>query len=147
MLKRCSATVLLSVLLATAANAQCAGVGQQLASAYRQWQSTQSSNSQAEKEYSTCMKSQAQEHCNSQPGNQAQYAACVEDQARAANQARSQNQPPEHCKDEYSKLQSAQHDLETAVSEYEGWRGNDCVQQSGGYFGRTQRMGVWPPAR
>jgi hypothetical protein len=141
MLKKYFAFVLLSVLQATAASAQCRDVGQQLESAYHQWQSAQSANSEAAREYSACVENQARGHCNAEPSNEAQYSACIENQARVENQARA------HCNDEYSKLQSAKHDLEATVSEYESWRQNDCVQQPGGFFGKTPPLGVWPPAR
>jgi hypothetical protein len=125
MQKTCSAVVLLSVLLATAASAQtypnCNAVGQQLASAYQQWQSALSVNSGAATEYSTCVQNQ------SRPESQ---------QAR------------EQCKDKYSKLQSAKQDLEAAISEYENWRQSDCVQQQpANTFGRIRPQGLWPPAR
>jgi hypothetical protein len=142
MLKKYSTFVLLSVPLATAASAQeCRDVGQQLESAHHQWQSAQSANSEAAREYSACVEHQARGHCNSGPSNEAEYSACVENQARVENQAH------ERCKGEYSKLQFAKDNLETAVSEYESWRQNDCVQQPGGFFGKTRPLGVWPPAR
>jgi hypothetical protein len=142
MLKRYSAFVLLSVLLAMAASAQeCKNVGQQLGSAYHQWQSAQSANSEAAREYSACVEHQARGDCNSEPSNESKYSACVENQARLENQAH------EHCKGEYSKLQFAKDNLEAAVSEYESWRQNDCVQQPGGFFGKTKSLGVWPLAR
>ena len=133
--------VLLSVLLSTAAKAQCSDIGQQLDAAYHQWQSAQSANSDAEKEYSACVKGQAKERCDSEPLNEAGYSACLESRGRAEAQTR------EHCKDEYSKMQSAKDNLEAAISEYEDLRQNDCVQQPGGFFGRTKPLGVWPPAR
>ncbi len=121
--KRCSALVLLSVLLATAASAQtypnCNAIGQQLASAYGQWQSALSANSEAATEYSTC----------------------VQNQARPESQ-----QAREQCKDKYSKLQSAKQDLEAAILEYESWRQNECVQQPD-TFGRIRPLGLWPPAK
>jgi chromosome segregation ATPase len=140
-LRRFFALVLLAAPLSTAASAQCSDVGQQLESAYHQWQSAQSANSEAEKEYSACTKSQAQSRCNSKPSNEAEYSACVENQGRLEDQAH------QHCNDEYSKMQSAKKNLEAAVSDYEDWRQNDCVQQPGGFFGKTRPLGVWPPAR
>ena len=119
--KRRSALVLLSVSLATAASAQtypnCNAVGQQLASAYGQWQSALSANSEASTEYSTC----------------------VQNQARPESAL-------EQCKNKYSKLQSAKQDLEVAISEYESWRQNDCVQPPD-TFGRIRPLGLWPPAK
>jgi hypothetical protein len=147
MFKRCSAVILLSVLLATAASAQLScerGVGQQLASAYRQWQSALSANSEAEKGYSSCAESQPRKQCKDKYSELArsakfsqaekEYSSCVESQVR------------EQCKYEYSKFQSAKQDLEAAISEYESWRQNDCVQQPG-VFGRTRPLGFWPVAR
>jgi len=118
MLKRCSALVLLSVLLATAASAQSqlsceVGVGQQLASTYRQWQSALSAYSEVQTEYSGCAASR----------------------------------PREQCKDEYSKFQSARQVLEAAISEYESWRQNNCVQQPGTAVGRMRPLGLWPVAQ
>lgn len=141
-LKKYSTFVLFSVVLATAASAQeCRDVGQQVEIAHRQWQSAQSANSEAAGEYFACVEHEARGHCNSEPSNEAKYSACVENQARVENQAH------ERCKSEYSKLQSAKDNLEAAVSEYESWRQNDCVQQPGGFFGKTRPLGVWPPAR
>ena len=120
MLKRYSAFVLLSVLLATAASAQdeCKEAGEQLLSAWQQLQSARSANSEAATEYSTC----------------------VQDQGR------------EYCQDEYSKLQSAQDELKTAVSGYESDRGSTiesgCVEPSDEDrrpFGKVKPLGVWPP--
>lgn len=140
-LKRYTAFVFLLVPLSTAASAQCSNVGQSLTSAYHQWHSAQSANAEAEKEYSACVENQARGHCDSEPLNEAQYSACVQNQAHVESQSR------EHCKGEYSKLQSAKDNLDAAISEYESWRQNDCVQQPGGFFGRTPPLGVWPPAR
>ena len=119
MLKRYSAFILLSVLLATAANAQCGGVGAQLQSARQQVQSARVANSEAATEYSTCVA----------------------------------NRGSENCKDEYSRLQSAQDDLKAAVSGYESDRGSaiesGCVAQPGEDgqprpFGKVPPLGVWP---
>lgn len=119
MLKRYSAFVLLSVLLATAASArECEEAGEQLQSAWQQLQSARLGSSEAATEYSTC----------------------VQDQGR------------EYCQDKDTKLQSAQDDLKTAVSEYESGRGSaiegGCVEQSDEDrqpFGKTRPLGVWPP--
>jgi hypothetical protein len=149
MLKRCSAVGLLSVLLTTAASAQiivpCSGVGQQLASAYQQWQSALSAYSETEKEYSSCAESQPRDECKDKYSELArsakfseaekEYSSCVESQAR------------EQCKGKYSQIQSAKQVLESAVSEYESWRQNDCVQQPGTAFGRIRPLGLWPVAR
>ena len=69
-----------------------------------------------------------------------EYSTCVQDQGR------------EYCQDEDTKLQSAQDDLKTAVSEYESGRGSaiegGCVEQSDEDrqpFGKTRPLGVWPP--
>jgi hypothetical protein len=147
MLKRCSALVLLSVLLATAASAQLScevGVGQQLASTYRQWQSALSAYSEVQTEYSSCAASQPREQCKDKYSKLArvakfseaekEYSSCVESQVR------------ERCKDQYSKFRSAKQDLEAAISEYESWRQNDCVQQPG-VFGRARPLGLWPVAQ
>ena len=101
MLKRCSALVLLSVLLATAASAQLScevGVGQQLASTYRQWQSALSAYSEVQTEYSSCAASRPREQCKDKYSKLArvakfseaekEYSSCVESQVR------------EQCKDE-----------------------------------------------
>jgi len=121
MLQIGSAVVLLSVLLATATSAQdCGAVGQQLASTYRDWQSALDVNSEAE----------------------AAYSACVENQARPENR-----HAREHCREMYSKLQLARHNLQAAVSEYENWRQvGICVQQPGPSFGTIRPLGLWPPA-
>jgi hypothetical protein len=140
-LTRYFALLLLSALVSTPAIAQCSDVGRQLETAYHQWQSAQAANSQAEKEYSACVQNQAQSRCNSQPSNEAEYSACVQNLGRLERQA------DEVCKDEYSKMKSAKDDLESAVSDYEGLRQDDCVQQPGGSFGKTRPLGVWPPAR
>jgi hypothetical protein len=59
-----------------------------------------------------------------------------------------ENQARDQCKNNYSKIQSAKQDLEAAISEYENWRQNDCVQQQpGNTFGRIRPQGLWPPAR
>ncbi len=148
MLKRCSAVVLLSVLLATAASAgiivPCSGVGQQLASAYRQWQSALSAYSDAKEGYSSCAESQPLKQCKDKYSELArvakfseaekEYSSCVENQVR------------EQCKDEHLKFQSVRQDLEAAISEYESWRQNDCVEQRG-VFGRSRPLGFWPVAR
>ncbi len=63
MLKRYSAFVLLSVLLATAANAQCRGVGEQLQSGRQQVQSARAANSEAAAAYSTCVTNWGSERC------------------------------------------------------------------------------------
>ena len=148
MLKRCSGVVLLSVLLATAASAQLAcerGVGQQLASTYRQWQSALSAYSEVQTEYSSCAASQPREQCKDKYSKLArvakfseaekEYSSCVESQVR------------ERCKGQYSKLQSAKQNLEAAISEYESWRQNDCVQQPGTVVGRMRPLGLWPVAQ
>jgi hypothetical protein len=150
MLKRCSALVLLSVLLATAASAQSqlsceVGVGQPLASTYRQWQSALSAYSEVQTEYSSCAASRPREQCKDKYSKLArvakfseaekEYSSCVENQVR------------EQCKDEYSKFQSARQVLEAAISEYESWRQNDCVQQPGTVVGRMRPLGLWPVAR
>jgi hypothetical protein len=150
MLKRCSALVLLSVLLATAAGAQSqlsceVGVGQQLASTYRQWQSALSAYSEVQTEYSSCAASRPREQCKDKYSKLArvakfseaekEYSSCVENQVR------------EQCKDEYSKLQSARQVLEAGISEYESWRQNDCVQQPGTVVGRMRPLGLWPVAQ
>jgi len=150
MQKTCSAVALLSVLLATAAGAQtfpnCNAVGQQLASAYQQWQSTLSAYSETEKEYASCVESQPRKQCKDKYSELArvakfaeaekEYSSCMENQAR------------DQCKNNYSKIQSAKQDLEAAISEYENWRQNDCVQQRpGSTFGRIRPQGLWPPAR
>ena len=148
MLKRCSALVLLSVLLATAASAQLScevGVGQQLAFTYRQWQSALSAYSEVKTEYASCAASQPREQCKDKYSKLArvakfseaekEYSSCVESQVR------------ERCKDEYSKFQSARQVLEAAISEYESWRQNDCVQQPGTVVGRMRPLGLWPVAR
>jgi hypothetical protein len=148
MLKRCSALVLLSVLLATAASAQLScerGVGQQLASTYRQWQSALSAYSEVQTEYSSCAASRPREQCKDKYSKLArvakfseaekEYSSCVENQVR------------EQCKDEYSKFQSARQVLEAAISEYESWRQNDCVQQPGTVVGRMRPLGLWPVAQ
>ena len=54
-----------------------------------------------------------------------QYSTCVENQARMGNQAR------EYCKDDYSLLQSAKRELETAISEYESSREDSCLREDG----------------
>jgi hypothetical protein len=148
MLKRCSALVLLSVLLATAASAQLScevGVGQQLASTYRQWQSALSAYSEVQTEYSSCAASRPREQCKDKYSKLArvakfseaekEYSSCVESQVR------------ERCKGQYSKLQSAKQNLEAAISEYESWRQNDCVQQPGTVVGRMRPLGLWPVAQ
>ena len=100
MLKRYSAFVLLSALLATAASArdECKEAEEQHESAEQQLQSARLGSSEAATEYSTC----------------------VEDQG------------PENCGDEHSKLQSAQDDLKTAISGYKSARSeyeSGCNQQ------------------
>jgi uncharacterized protein YhaN len=64
-----------------------------------------------------------------------EYSSCVESQVR------------EQCKDQYSKFQSAKQVLEAAISEYESWRQNDCVQQPGTAVGRMRPLGLWPVAQ
>jgi hypothetical protein len=140
MIPRYFGVAALSVLLSTAANAQCSGVGQQLASAYYQWKAVQAADAEAEQKYTACVKTQAQNHCKSLSLNDAQYSACVKNQTRLEDQAN------KHCNDAYSKAQSAKENLEAAVSDYEDWRGNGCVQQPG-RFDKTGPLGVWPPAR
>src|SRR6516165_1521003 len=147
MLKRCSAVVLISVLLARAASAQLSceqAVGQPLASAYRQWQSALSAYSDTEKQYSSCVESQPRKQCKDKYSELARvakfseaekaYSSCVESQAR------------EQCKDNYSKFQSAKRALEAAISEYESWRQNDCVQQPGTVVERIKPLFLWPVA-
>jgi len=115
MLKRYSAVVLLSMLLATAASAQeCKEAGDQLRSSLQQLQSEQFANSEAAKEYSTCV----------------------------------QDRGPDDCKNEHSKLQSAQDDLKTAVSEYKSERDSaiesGCVEDRTAPFGKIRPLGAWP---
>jgi hypothetical protein len=69
-----------------------------------------------------------------------EYSTCVEDQG------------PEYCQEQYSKLQSAKDDLKPAVKEYEVDRGSaiesGCVEPSDDDrrpFGKIQPLGVWPP--
>jgi hypothetical protein len=64
-----------------------------------------------------------------------EYSSCMESQVR------------EQCKDNYSKIQSAKRELEAAISEYESWRQNDCVQQPGTVVGRMKALGLWPVAQ
>jgi hypothetical protein len=117
MLKRYSALVLLLVLQSTAASAQC-------------WDSSslksaRSANSKAATEYSTCLEDQARVE------NQVR----VQSQARGENAARGENQASQYCKDEYSNLQSAKHDLETAPSQNTRVRARTVV---------SSRMAVFP---
>ena len=114
MLNRYSAFVLLLVLQSTAASAQC-------------WESSglksaRAAHSEAATQYSACVGNQASVYCESQPGNERQYSTCV---GRVGNQARV------YCKDEYSILQSAKRELETAISQYESAREESCVQPDG----------------
>jgi hypothetical protein len=101
----------------------------------------------------------AQDGCK-QAGRQLQSARQQSQSARVANSEAAteystcvENQGRENCKDEYSKLQSAQNDLKTAVSGYESDRGSaiesGCVEQSGEDsrprpFGKAPPLGVWP---
>jgi hypothetical protein len=115
MLKRYSAVVLLSALVATAASAQeCKEAGNQLRSGLQQLQSEQLANSEAATEYSNCV----------------------------------QDRGPDDCKNEYSKLQSAQDDLKAAVSEYKSERDSaiesGCVEDRTGPFGKVRPLGAWP---
>ena len=149
MLKRCSVVVLLSVLLATAASAQiigsCWDVGRGLASTYQQWQSALSAYSEIKNEYSSCVESQPRKQCKDKYSELArvakfseaekEYSSCMESQAR------------DRCKNDYSKIQSAKQALESAISEYESWRQNDCVQQPGTAFGKIRPLGLWPVAQ
>jgi hypothetical protein len=149
MLKRCSALVLLSVLLSTAGNAQiigfCRGVGQQLASTYQQWQSALSAYSGAQTEYSSCVESQPRKQCKDKYSELArsgkfseaekEYSSCVESQAH------------EQCKGKYSQVQSAKQALQAAIADYESWRQDDCVQQPGTHFGTIRPLGSWPVAQ
>jgi hypothetical protein len=98
MLKGCSAVSLLSALLTTAASAQiivpCSGVGQELASAYQQWQSAPSEYSETEKEYSRCAESQPRDECKDKYSELArsdkfseaekEYSSCVVRRASSA---------------------------------------------------------------
>ncbi len=119
MLKTYPAAVLLSVLLATEADAQCRGAGEQLQSGRQEVQSARAANSEAAAEYSTCVA----------------------------------NWGSERCKDEYSKLQTSEDDLKTAIAGYETARGSaidsGCVGQTGEDgsrrpFGKAPPLGVWP---
>jgi hypothetical protein len=101
MLNRYSAFVLLLVLQPTAASAQC-------------WESSG-------------LKSARAAHSEAAT----QYSTCLEDQARGESQARVENQASGYCKDAYSKLQSAKHDLETAISQYESSREDSCLREDG----------------
>jgi hypothetical protein len=117
MLNRYSAFVLLLVLQSTAASAQC-------------WESSglksaRAAHSEAATQYSTCVGNQASVYCESQPGSEAQYSTCVGNQVSVGKQAR------EYCKDEYSILQSAKRELETAIAQYESAREESCVQPDG----------------
>ena len=117
MLNRYSAFVLLLVLQSTAATAQC-------------WESSglksaRAAHSEAATQYSICGGNQASVYCESQPGNEARYSACVGNEARVGNQAR------EYCKDEYLILQYAKRGLEAAISQYESTREESCVQPDG----------------
>jgi hypothetical protein len=142
MLRTWSAVILFSVLLMTASSAQnCGAVGQQLASTYREWQAALAANSEAATAYSACAENQAREHCHSETADKSQYSECLENQARPESQ-----QAREHCQNTYSNLQFAKHNLQAAVSEYESWRQDSCVQQPGPAFGRIPPLGVWPPA-
>jgi hypothetical protein len=139
MLRRFSAIVLLSVLPA------CHDAGQQLASTYRQWQSSLSAYSETEKEYSSCVDSQPRKQCKDKYSElwrsgkfseaEKEYSSCVENQGR------------EHCKAKYSQIQSAKQALEAAIADYENSRQNDCVQQPGTAFGRIRPLGLWPVAQ
>jgi hypothetical protein len=137
MLKRFSAVVLFSVLLATAASAQidgpCGGVGQQLGSAYQQWQSALSAYSNAQEDYSSCVESQPRKQCENKYSELARVAKFSEAEKEYSNCMESQAR--DNCKNRYSTIQSAKQDLESAISEYESWRQNDCVQQPGTAFG------------
>ena len=118
------------------------GVGQQLAATYRQWQSALSAYSGTKNEYSSCAESQPRKQCEDKysklarvakfPEAEKEYSSCVDSQVR------------EQCKNEYSKFRSAKQDLESAISEYESWRQNDCVQQPGTVVGRMKPLGLWP---
>ena len=119
MLNRYSAFVLLLVLQSTAASAQC-------------WESSclksaRAAHSEAATQYSTCVGNQARVYCESQPGNEAQYSTCVGNQARVGNQAKS-------CNDEYSILQFAKRELETAISQYESSREESCPRMADPLF-------------
>lgn len=66
-----------------------------------------------------------------------EYSTCVQNQGR------------DDCKNEYSKLKSAQDDLKTAISEYKSERDSaiesGCVEGRTGPFGKVRPLGVWPP--
>jgi hypothetical protein len=128
MLKRYSALVLLLVLQSTAASAQC-------------WDSSslksaRSANSKAATEYSTCLEDQARVE------NQVR----VQSQARGENAARGENQASQYCKDEYSNLQSAKHDLETAPSQNTRVRARTVVSSRMAVFPFSARLRS-PPGR
>ena len=117
MLNRYFAFVLFLVLQSTAASAQC-------------WESSglksaRTAYSEAATQYSNCAQNQASVYCDSQPGNERQYSSCVGNQARVGNQVR------EYCKDEYSTFQSAQRELEAAISQYKSTQEESCVQPDG----------------
>jgi hypothetical protein len=115
MLKRCSAFVLFSVLLPTAANAQCKDAGEQLQSAWQQLQAAQTANYEAATEYSTCVQDRGRENCQ---GEYSQLQSTQDDLKTAVSG---------YANNRRSAFESG------------------CTEQSERPFGKVAPLGVWPP--
>jgi len=72
---------------------------------------------------SSCLKSARAAHSEAAT----QYSTCVGNPARVGNQAKS-------CNDEYSILQFAKRELETAISQYESSREESCPRMADPLF-------------
>ena len=117
LLKRWSALVSLSVLLTATASAQdeCTQAAGQLVSSWQEFQSAQSTLSEATTEYSTCVEDQGGGDCKDQYGK-LQHAQ----------------------EDIKTALSGYQSDRSLALE-------NGCIEGSAGPFGKVQGLGVWPP--
>ena len=116
LLKRCSALVLLSVLLAATASAQdeCTQAAGQLVSSWQELQSAQSTLSEAVTEYS----------------------ACVEEGSGDCKDAYGKLQ---HAQDDIKTALSGYRSDRSSALE------NGCIEGSAGPFGKVRGLGVWPP--
>jgi len=118
MLKRCSAFVVFSVLLATAGSArECEEVGAQLQSSWQQLNSAQLGTSEATTEYSSCVEDRGREEC------QDNYSKLKSAQ--------------DNLKTARSEYESGR---ESAIED--GCVDSDEDRQP---FGQIRPLGVWPP--
>jgi hypothetical protein len=118
MLKRCSAFVLFSVLLATAGSArECEEAGAQLQSAWQQLNAARLGNSEAATEYSSCVQDRGTEEC--------------QDKLSIMKSAQ------DNLKTSRSEYESGR---ESEIED--GCIDSDEDRQP---FGKTRPLGVWPP--